>query len=269
MERIERVRFTPSSSGRRLRSMLKVDSRRMFTMPLLYIMVGICLVMPILILVMTTMMDGTVSVDPNTGVETTIEAFESTWQAIAPLSGAGMDMSLTGMCNSSLVYFLIAVLVCLFVSGDFKSGYAKNLFAVRPKKGSYILSKTLMGLIGGVLMMLAFFAGAMLGGAISGLPFDTGAAGTLGAVMCMLSRLCLVAVFVPIYVLMSAVGRQKTWLALVGSLCVGMLFFTIVPMMAPLDASAANFAMCLVGGALFSAGIGAVSTRILGHVSLV
>ena len=58
--------------------MLKVDFRRMFTMPLLYIMVGICLIIPILILVMTTMMDGSVSVNPQTGEETVMEGvFES------------------------------------------------------------------------------------------------------------------------------------------------------------------------------------------------
>ena len=60
--------------GKKLKSMLKVDFRRMFTMPLVYIMTGVCLVMPILILVMTTMMSGT-TVDPTTGTETTIEAF--------------------------------------------------------------------------------------------------------------------------------------------------------------------------------------------------
>ena len=46
------------------KSMLAVDFRRMFVMPLFYIMLGISFVMPILILVMTTIMDGTVSVDP-------------------------------------------------------------------------------------------------------------------------------------------------------------------------------------------------------------
>ena len=57
---------------KRLKTMLHVDFRRMFTQPLLWIMVGSCLVMPILILVMTTMMDGSVSVNPQTGVETVI-----------------------------------------------------------------------------------------------------------------------------------------------------------------------------------------------------
>ena len=45
---------------KRLTTMLAVDFRRMFTSPLYYIMVGISVVIPILILVMTSMMDGMV-----------------------------------------------------------------------------------------------------------------------------------------------------------------------------------------------------------------
>lgn len=271
MERVDRIEFETNSFGKRLKSMLKVDFRRMFATPLFYIMVGVCLVIPILILVMTTMMDGTVTVDPSTGAETTMEAFDNTWQAIGSINSesAGMDMSLTGMCNINMLYFFVAVFICIFVAGDFRSGYAKNLFAVRSKKSDYVVSKSLIGFIGGIFMLLAFFVGTMLGGAIAGLPFDTGAAGVSGIVMCMLSKMFLVAVFVPIYVLMSVVGKQKLWLSLVVSLCVGMLFFNIVPMMTPLDSTIMNVILCLIGGALFSVGIGAVSSKVLGRTSLV
>lgn len=271
MEMAERIQFESNSFGKRLKSMLKVDFRRMFTTPLFYIMVGVCLVIPILILVMTTMMDGTVTVDPSTGVETTMEAFDNTWQAIGSVSreSTGMDMSLTGMCNINMLYFFVAVLICVFVAGDFRSGYAKNLFAVRSKKSDYVVSKTLAGFVGGVFLLLAFFVGTMVGGAIAGLPFDTGAAGVSGIVMCMLSKMFLVAVFVSIYVLMSVVGKQKLWLSLLGSLCVGMLFFNIVPMMTPLDSTMVNVVLCLAGGALFSVGLGAVSNIVLKKTSLV
>jgi len=270
MEMAERIQFESNSFGKRLKSMLKVDFRRMFTTPLFYIMVGVCLVIPILILVMTTMMDGTVTVDPSTGVETTMEAFDNTWQAIGSVSreSTGMDMSLTGMCNINMLYFFAAVFVCIFIAADFRSGYAKNLFAVRSKKSDYVVSKTLAGFVGGVLL-LAFFVGTMVGGAIAGLPFDTGAAGVSGIVMCMLSKMFLVAVFVSIYVLMSVVGKQKLWLSLIGSLCVGMLFFNIVPMMTPLDSTMMNVVLCLAGGALCSVGLGAVSNIVLKKTSLV
>lgn len=136
----------------------------MFTMPLLYIMVGTCLVIPILILIMTTMMDGAVTVNPQTGVETVMEGFENTWQAIGTVSSESttMDMSLTGMCNINMLYFFVAVLVCIFVADDFRSGYAKNLFTVRAKKADYVVSKTLVCFVGGALMILAFLSAQCL-----------------------------------------------------------------------------------------------------------
>ena len=271
MDKTKELNFEKNSFGRRLKSMLSVDFRRLFTQPLFYIIVGVCLVMPILILVMTTMMDGSVSVDPTTGVETVMEGFDNTWQAIGSLSSesAMMDMSLTGMCNINMLYFFVAVLVCIFVADDFRSGYAKNLFTVRAKKSDYVISKTLVGFVGGVCMILAFFVGAMLGGAISGLPFDLGAAGVSGIVMCMLAKLLLVAVFVPIYLLMSVIAKQKLWLSLVGSLMIGMLFFMMIPMLTPLDSTIMNVALCLAGGAIFSVGFGAISNAVLKKTSLV
>ena len=64
--------FEKTTFVKRLKSMLKVDFKRMFTMPLVYIMAGVCFVMPILILVMTSMMPSTQG-DPTTGVETAVE----------------------------------------------------------------------------------------------------------------------------------------------------------------------------------------------------
>ena len=263
------IQFERNGFWQRLTSMLKVDFFRMFTMPFVYIMLGICFVMPILILVMTTMMDGMTTIDRTTGLETTIEGFDNVWQSISALSSEGMmSMDLTGMCNINMLYFFIAVLVGLFVAADFRSGYAKNLFTVRAQKGDYVISKTLVCFVGGALMLLAFFLGAMLGGKLSGLPFETEA--TAGEIVtCMLSKILLVAVFVPIFLAVSVAAKQKSWLSIVGSLCVGMLLFTMVPMITPLDASLMNFVLCLAGGALFSVGLGAVSTVILKKTSLV
>lgn len=265
------IRFESRNFRKRLKSMLKVDFRRMFTMRLFYIMAGVCLVIPILILVMTTMLDGSVSVDPNTGVETVVEGFDNTWQIIGSVSGesSGAAMDMTGMCNINLLYFFAAVFVCLFVSDDFKSGYVKNLFAVRAKKGDYVISKTLAGFVCGVCMVLAFFIGAMLGGAISGLPFDVGTAGINGIVMCLVSKALLMAAFAPIYLLMSVIAKQKTWMSMIGSFCISMLFFMMIPMLTPLDSGIVNVIGCMAGGVLFSIGFGAVSNQVLRKTSLV
>lgn len=269
--------FERNTFGKRLCSMLKVDFRRMFTMPLLYIMVGSCLVMPVLILVMTTMMDGTVSVDPQTGVETVIEGFDNVWQIIGTVSGdsaqnsqgAAPDMGLTSMCNINMLYFLIAVLVCCFTAGDFRSGYSKNLFTVRAGKSDYVISKTLVCFAGGGLMIIAFFVGSLLGGAIAGLPFDMAGFDTGNLVLCAISKVLVVSVFVPIYLVMSVAGKQKLWLSLILSFMVGMFLFMMIPMLTPLNATVINVILCVAGGAAASVALGVVSTVILKKTALV
>ena len=251
------IQFEHQSFSKRVKSMLKVDFRRMFTMPLVYIMLGVSLAIPIVMLVMTSMMD------PTAG------GFTNVWQAISSFSDAGMGMDLTGMANMNLLYFLMAVLVCVFVAEDFRSGYAKNLFTVRSKKTDYVISKSLVCFAGCIGMLLMFFVGAMLGGAIAGLPFDLGTANAGNVIACLLSKFFLAAVFVGIYLTLSVVGKQRLWISILGSFAVGMLMFMMIPMMTPLDASFLHVIMTLAGGALFSVGLGVVSNLILNKTSLV
>ncbi|MGN0807410.1 MAG: hypothetical protein ACI4MN_03055 [Candidatus Coproplasma sp.] len=209
------------------------------------------------------------STDPVTGAETVTETFTNVWQAIGSVSGTSTGLTLTGMCNINMIYFLIAVFVCIFVSEDFRSGYAKNLFSVRAKKLDYCISKTTVGFVGGLIMIIAYFIGAMLGGAIAGLPFDTGTAGVGGIVACMFSKIFIISVFVSIALLLSVVGKQRLWISILGSLAAGMLLFMMIPVITPLDSTWLNVVMCLVGGALFAAGLGAISNLILKKTSLV
>ena len=263
------LKFKKQTSGQRLKSMVKVDLRRMFTMPLLYMELGVALMIPILVLVMVTMMEGSVSVDPTTGVETVMTGFENAWQMIGSESGAAMGMDMVSMCNINLMYFAVGVYVCLFVSEDFRSGYAKNLFTVRAKKGDYVVSKTLAGLISGVLMLVMFFVGTVIGGAVAGLPFELGNAGVGGLVMCMLSKAALMAVFVPIFLAIAVAAKSKSWLSICCSLGGGMLLFMMVPMLTPLDAGVMNVALCLAGGVMFAFGLGTVSNLVLKKTNLV
>ncbi len=261
-------KFEKFTASKRLGSMLAVDLRRMFTMPLLYILVGAAILIPILILVMTTMMDGSVSVDPNTGAETVIEAFDHAWQIIGSTSAASssgeMGMDLVSMCNINLLYFLIAVFVSIFVSEDFRSGYCKNLFTVRSKKTDYVISKTVSGWVAGGLMILGFFGGTLIGGAAAGLPFTMEGFNTANLIMCILGKLLLVGIFAAIYVLMSIIGKQKLWLSMLLSLCTGMFLFNIAPMVTPLDSGVMQVILCAAGSILFALGLGTVSKTVLG-----
>lgn len=271
MDNHKEMVFESYGLGKRLKRMLVVDFRRMFTMRLLYIMLGVCLMTPVLVLVMTTMMEGSVSVDPTTGVETVSEGFDSTWQMLGSLGGESstMDMSMTAMCNINLVFFFSAILICLFISDDFKSGYVKNLFTVRAKKTDYVISKTIIGFVGSSLMLIAFLIGTIIGGGVAGLPFEPGIAGYSGILMSIVSKIFLMAVFVAIYTLMSVIGKQKTWLSMVLSFGTSMLLFTMIPMLTPLDAGIMNVGLCLAGGALFAIGLGTASNIVLRKTSLV
>ena len=265
------VKFEQNTFKKRVKSMLGVDFRRMFTSPLFYIMIGVAFVMPILILVMTSMMDGTVSVNPQTGEETIMEGFKNVWQIIGSVSGGeqSMSMDITSMCNINMLFFLVAVFVCLFVGEDFRSGYAKNLFTVRSKKSDYVISKSVVCFVAGAGMIIAFFVGAMIGGKIAGLPFTLEGATVFNVVMCVLSKVLLVGIFTSIYVLASVFAKQKIWLSLLMAFGIGMLMFMMIPIITPLNSTIVNVLACLVGSALFSVGIGFGSKAILEKTSLV
>ena len=150
-----------------------------------------------------------------------------------------------------------------------QTGDAKNLFTVRAQKTDYVASKTIICFIAGVLFLLAFFLGGILGGSIAGLPFTLGTAGVAGLIMCMLSKIFLMAVFVAIFLLMAVFARHRSWLSICLCLFGGMLLFMMIPMMTPLDSSVINVGMCLAGGVIFSAAIGAASNMILKRTNLV
>ena len=267
------VKFTKNSFCKQVKSMLKVDFKRMLKSKTFYILLACALIIPVLITVMMTMMDGSVSVDPQTGVETIMEGPENAWQSIGTLptaDGATMGgMDVMAMCNINMMFMLVAVFICLFISEDFRSGYAKNLFAVRAKKGSYVVSKTICSFVCGALMLILYFVGAMLGGAISGLSFELGELTAGNIVMCMLSKIFLMLVFVAIDVLVSVAAKQKAWLCICGSLGAGMLLFMMVGMITPLASTIMNVVICIIGGAIFAFGLGAVSKIVLNKTSLV
>ncbi len=251
--------------------MLRVDLRRMSKSRVFYILLASSLLVPVVMTVMMTMMDGSVSVDPQTGVETVIHGPESTWQSIGALPGGeamgGMDVM--AMCNINMMFMAVAVFVCLFISEDFISGYAKNLFTVRAKKTDYVISKTVAGVITGALMLILYFIGAMIGGAVSGLSFDLVGLTPINILMCMIAKIMLMLVFVPIFVLISVSAKAKAWLSICGSLGGGMLLFMMVSMITPLSSTLMNVALCLAGGAMFSFGLGAASKTVLEKTSLV
>lgn len=255
------AKFEKTTFTQMLKTMLKVDFKRMFTMPLVYVIAAVSFAMPVLILIMTSTMSGGESAG----------TFSNVWQAISSVSGgnSAMAMDLTTMCNMNLMYFMLAVLVCVFTAEDFRSGYAKNLFTVRSKKVDYVFSKSLVLFAGGAIMILAYLSGAMIGGGIAGLPFTMVGFNAGNLVACLFSKIFLVAIFASLFLMFSVIAKQRTWLSILLSFGVGAFMFMVIPMTTPLNANFIHVIMTLAGGAIFAAGLGAISNVILNKTSLV
>ena len=229
--------------------MFAVDLRRMLTQKIFYIMIACSFVLPILIIVMTSMAgEG--------------EMFTSAWQAIGS-AGSAMSMDLTTMCNINMIFFLAAVFACLFTADDFRSGACKNIFAVRAKKKDYVFSKIAVSFICGAFMLLFFFAGSMLAGRIAGLSFAMEGFSVWNLLICMISKILLMAIFAAIYVLMSVIAKRHSWMSILLSFMVGMFMFMVIPMMTPLDAGLMNLVMCLAGAVIFTLALGKASQIVL------
>ena len=118
-------------------------------------------------------------------------------------------------------------------------------------------------------MLVAFFIGTLFGGGVAGLPFAFDGFNAGNLIACVLSKIAVSLIFVSIFVLASVIAKNKLWLSILLSLCIGMLFFAIVPMVTPLNATLLHVVLCFAGGGMFSVGLGAISNQILKTTSLV
>ena len=250
--------FEKQSFFKKLKGLINVDFRRMFTMPLVYIMIGISFFMPILILVMISMM----------AESNEASSFTNTWQIIGS-TGLTTSMDLTSMCNINMLFFISVIFVCIFVSDDFKSGFSKNLFTNHFNKYEYIISKTASCFIGSSLMLVAYLIGAIIGGNIAGLSFSTVEFGVSGVIFCFISKIFLLLIFISLALLFSIISKQKLWLSIILSLVSCMLIYTMIPMIAPITSTFINVLLSLIGGIVSNALISLISNLVLNKTNLV
>lgn len=271
-------KFEAYSFKKRLSSMISLDFKRLFISKFFYIIIGSCLLAPVLILIMTQMMEGSPMNDQygnpildELGNPVLMEGFKNVWQMLGSVSGtsAGMSMDITSMCNINMLYFAITVFVSLFIGQEFRSGYSKNLFTIRSSKKEYVFSKSIVSSFAGMLMVVAFFMGILIGGAVSGVSFELVDVNIMNIIMCLLSKLGIVLVFVGIFIIMSVVGKEKIWLSMISGFAVSMLLFMMIPMISPLNATIIEVIMSFGGGLLFIFGLGLISTKVLEKVNLV
>lgn len=243
--------FKTPNFASRVKSLIKLDFYRLFHTPLLYIMIVVSALIPALVLTMTG------------GAESTMD-ITNVWQVVELVSGGNEGMGIMDMatlCNINMVFIFVAIFVSIFISHDYSSGYIKNIFTIHSKKGDYVISKSIAGFFGGACMIIAYVLGAIIAGLLAGKSFVIGS--IIGLLLCILSKILLMGVFVPLYVMVAVFFKQKLWLSIIGAFALGILFYPIAMMVAPLNASIFNVILCLAGGAMLGAVFGFLSNLIL------
>ncbi len=239
----------------RVGSMIRMDFYRLVHTPLLYIMVAVSALIPALVLSMVS------ANEPGAA-----QTFTNVWQVVEMVQGGADGLGIMGMallCNINMVFIFAAILVSIFVSHDYSSGFIKNIFTVHAKKVDYVVSKTVVGVFAGGGMVLAYLIGALLAGVLAGKSFDTGSAGAIGVVMCVLSKICLMGVFVPLYLAVAVFFKQRLWLTIIGAFVVGILFYPVAMFSAPLNSTLLNVLLCVAGAFLLGGAVGWVCDLIL------
>jgi len=244
--------FETPKFGKRIKSMLKLDFYRLFRTPAFYIMLVVAACIPALVLGMVG------------AAEEGAATFTNTWQVFEGLSGntAGL-MDFANMAKVNMIYIFAALLISIFIAHDYSSGFVKNIFTVHAKKSDYVVSKSVVGIFGGVCMILIYLIATIVVGGIMGKSFDLGAAGVGGFFMCLLSKLFLMGVFVPLYLIFAVLFKNKLWLTIMATFAAGIIFYPIASIAVPLDSSFLTLIMCILAAGIGFIGFGWISSVIL------
>lgn len=248
--------FNPKSLSSRLKSMLKLDFYRLFHSPIFYIMLAIAAIIPAMVLGMsgaeTTLPDGTVQ----TGIE-----FINTWQLVESISGAGQTSALdfSGYANINMLFIFAGLLMAIFVSHDYSSGFVKNIFTVHSKKMDYVVSKTAIGVFSGIGMIMTYVLGTVVAGLLTGKSFDVNVG---GLILCLLSKAGLMGIFCALFLAVAVFFRSKLWMTIVFTFMVGMILYPAASI-ASLDSSLGILLLTITAGVVGAIGLGSISTLIL------
>lgn len=248
------TQFPTTSFAARVGSMLRLDFYRLTHTPALGIALLIAGIIPAMVLTMTS-------------AEGTAPPLTNTWQVVesegrSDLAGNPLDMGAYASIN--MVFIFAGILLAIFVSRDYSSGFAKAIFTAHSKKIDYAISKTTVGLVGGTGMILTYTAGAVLAGLFSGKAFtvDLG-----GLVMCLVAKTLLMGVFCPLFLCVAVFFKNRFWLTAIFTFLVGMMLYPAASI-ATLNATPLTVLAALAAGAVGLLVFGAASTRVLNQRDL-
>jgi len=248
----------------RLKSMLKLDFYRLFHTPAFYIMLLFAAIIPAMVLGMSGMEPPAVTTPHSVSAAPSAPAIEytNTWQLIESTGGsaaADNPMDFSGYANINMLFIFAGLLMSIFVSHDYSSGFVKNIFTVHSKKTDYVLSKSAVGLFSGAGMIITYVLGTVLSGWLAGKSFDVNGS---GLILCLASKLFLMGVFCPLFLGIAVFFRNRLWLTIVFTFLLGMMFYPAASA-ASLNATVITVLMSFIAGAGGAAAFGSVSNLIL------
>jgi hypothetical protein len=251
------------SFAARTRSMLSFDFYRLFHTPALFIMLAVSAIIPAMVLSMA----GMETMGPNGPVQTPAMELTNVWQIVEILPGgvSGSVGDFASFANINMVYIFAGLLMAIFVSHDYSSGFVKNIFTVHAKKIDYVISKSVIGVFGGAGMIVAYLFGAVIAGVITGKAFDVNLG---GLIMCLISKMFLMAVFCSLFLGVAVFFRNRLWLTIIFTFLFGMMLYPVASV-AALNSTVITALASLVAGVAGAVAIGAVSTLILKRRDLV
>ncbi len=263
MEKVEQTRLGSMLS--RVKSMFKLDFYRLFHTPVLYIMLLVAAIIPAMLLTMS----GMPTTDPATGVTTPPAiVYDNVWQVVETLGGsavAGDPLNMAGYANINMVFIFAGLLISIFVAHDYSSGFVKNIFTVHSKKVDYVLSKSIVGAVGGAGMLLTYLLGGVICGGIMQKSFSVDVGGLIA---CLLSKFFLMLLFSALFVSVSVFFKNKLWLTITFTFLFGMMLYPVASV-ATLSASLGTVVITLVIGLGGGIAIGCLSTTLLNKRDLV
>ena len=241
----------------RLKSMLKLDFYRLFHTPVFYIMLLIAAIIPAMVLSMsgmeTILPDGTIQTGPE---------FTNAWQLIESTGGSAVadnPMDFSGFANINMLFIFAGLLMAIFVAHDYSSGFVKNIFTVHSKKLDYVISKSAVGIFGGIGMIITYVFGTVTAGLLTGKAFDVNIS---GLILCLISKMFLMAIFCSLFLGIAVFFRNKLWLTITFTFLLGMMFYPAASV-ATLSSTVVTTLIALIAGAAGAVGFGAVSNLFL------
>ena len=243
--------------GPRVGAMMRLDFYRLFHTPVFYIMLAISALIPAMLL----------ATSGSTGAESAQSAtpavvYTNAWQLVESTGGsaAGANpLDFGGYANINMVFIFAGLLMAIFISHDYMSGFVKSIFTVHSRKVDYVISKTTIGIFGGVGMILTYLLGTIVAGILAGTSFEADVA---GLIFCILAKMFLMGAFCSLFLAVSVFFREKLWLTIVFTFLIGMLLYPAASV-ATLGSTVMTAFGCLIAGTVAAVAIGCASTLIL------